>query len=60
MSKDKVRTKFFCWCVGLVYGSRGLTGVSTVGPKMDGVLLKIIIFCKHLDRCNFLALLSLP
>jgi hypothetical protein len=46
--------------VGLVYGSRGLTGVSTVGPKMDGVLLKIIIFCKHLDHCNFLAVLSLP
>jgi hypothetical protein len=55
-----VRTKDSCWSVRMVYGPRGLTGVSIVGLKMDGVLLKIIIFCKHLDRCNFLAVLSLP
>jgi hypothetical protein len=60
MSKNKVRTKDSCWSVRMVYGPRGLTGVSIVGLKMDGVLLKIIIFCKHLDRCNFLAVLSLP
>jgi hypothetical protein len=41
MSEDKVRTKDSCWSVGMVYGSRGLTGVSTAGLGVDGVLHKV-------------------
>jgi hypothetical protein len=32
MSEDKVRTKDSCWSVGMIYGSRGMLGVSTTGP----------------------------
>jgi hypothetical protein len=35
MSENKVRTKYLCWSVGMVYGSRGLQGVSTAGPGVD-------------------------
>jgi hypothetical protein len=38
MSEDKVRTKDLCWSVGMIYGPRGLPGVSTVGLGVDGVL----------------------
>jgi hypothetical protein len=33
MSEDKV-----CWSVGMIYGPRRLSGVSTTGPGVDGVL----------------------
>jgi hypothetical protein len=32
MSEDKVRTKDLCWSVGVIYDTRELPGVSTVGP----------------------------
>jgi hypothetical protein len=38
MSEDKVLTKDSCWSVGMIYNPRGLPEVSTVGPKVDGVL----------------------
>jgi hypothetical protein len=38
MSEDKVHTKESCWSVGMIYDPRGLPGVSTAGPKVDGVL----------------------
>jgi hypothetical protein len=38
MSEDKVCTKDLCWSVGMVYDPRGLSGVSIVGPGVDGVL----------------------
>jgi hypothetical protein len=38
MSEDKVHTKDSCWSVGMLYGSRGLPGVSTIGPGVEGVL----------------------
>jgi hypothetical protein len=37
-SEDKVRTKDLCWSVGMVYDPRGLPGVSTASPGVDGVL----------------------
>ena len=38
MSADKVRTKDSCWSVETIYDPRELSGVSTTGPGMDGVL----------------------
>jgi hypothetical protein len=38
MSEDKVRTKYPCWSVWMIYDPRELPGVSTVGPGLDGVL----------------------
>jgi hypothetical protein len=38
LSEEKVRTKDLCWFVGMVYGPRGLPGVSTTGPRVDEVL----------------------
>jgi hypothetical protein len=38
MSEDKVRPKYSCWSVGVLYGSRELLEVSTAGPGVDGVL----------------------
>jgi hypothetical protein len=38
MSEDKVRIKDSCWSVGMVYGLRELTGVSSAGPGVDMVL----------------------
>jgi hypothetical protein len=38
MSEDKVRTKDPCWSVGTIYDPRELSGVSTIGPGVDGVL----------------------
>jgi hypothetical protein len=38
MSDDKVRTKDSCWSVGTTYDPRELAGVSTTGPRVDGVL----------------------
>jgi hypothetical protein len=38
MSEDKVRTKDSCWSVGIIYDTRELPGVSTIGPGLDGVL----------------------
>jgi hypothetical protein len=38
MSEDKVHTKDSCWSMRMVYSPRGLSGVSNVGPKVDGVL----------------------
>jgi hypothetical protein len=37
-SEDKVHTKNSCWSVGMIYGPRGLPGVSAAGPGMDEVL----------------------
>jgi hypothetical protein len=33
-----MRTKDSCWSVGMVYGPRGLPGVSNVGARVDEVL----------------------
>jgi hypothetical protein len=38
MSEDKVHTKDSCWFVKMIYNPRGLRGVSTAGPGVDGVL----------------------
>jgi hypothetical protein len=38
MSEDKVHTKGSCWSVGTIYDARELPGVSTVDPRVDGVL----------------------
>jgi hypothetical protein len=38
MGEDKVRTNDSCLTVGMVYGSRGLLGVSTAGLGVDNVL----------------------
>jgi hypothetical protein len=38
MSEDKVHTKDSCWFVRMVYGSRGLSGVSITGPAVDEML----------------------
>jgi hypothetical protein len=38
MSEDKVRTKDLCWSVGTMYDPRELSGVSTAGLGLDGVL----------------------
>jgi hypothetical protein len=35
MSEDKVRTKDSCWSVRMVYDSRELSEVSTVGSEVD-------------------------
>jgi hypothetical protein len=43
MSEDKVRTKDLRWSVGMVYGPRGLPGVSTTGTGLDGVLHGVIV-----------------
>jgi hypothetical protein len=37
MSEDKVHIKDSCWYVGMVYCPRGLLGVSTTSPGVDGV-----------------------
>jgi hypothetical protein len=37
-----VRTKDPCWCVGMVYSPRGLSGVSTVSPGVGGVLQMVL------------------
>jgi hypothetical protein len=42
MSEDKVRTKDSCCSVGMVYGFRGLAGVSIVGPGVDIVLQMVL------------------
>ena len=42
MSDDKVHTKDSCWSVGMIYGPRGLPGVSTAGPGVDGVLQMVL------------------
>lgn len=38
MSVEKVRGKDLCWSVRMVYGSRGLLGVSSADSGVDGVL----------------------
>jgi hypothetical protein len=38
MSEDKVRTKYSCWSVRMVYSPRGLLAVSTTGLGVDRVL----------------------
>jgi hypothetical protein len=38
MSEDKVSTKGLCWSVRMIYDPRGLLGVSTAGPEVDGIL----------------------
>jgi hypothetical protein len=42
MSVDKVRTKDSCCSVGMVYGPRGLPGVTIVGPGVDRVLQMVL------------------
>jgi hypothetical protein len=42
MSKNKVCPKDSCWTVGMVYDPRWLTGVSTAGPGVDGVLQVVL------------------
>jgi hypothetical protein len=36
--EDKVRTKDSCWSVGMIYDPRGLSRVSTVSPRVVGVV----------------------
>jgi hypothetical protein len=43
MSEDNVRRKDSCWSVWTIYDSRELSGVSTVDPRVDGVLHFVII-----------------
>ena len=38
MSEDKVRTKYSCWSVEVVYDLGELLAVSTNGLEVDGVL----------------------
>ena len=38
MGEDKVCIKGSCWSVGTIYDPRELSGVSIVGPGLDGVL----------------------
>jgi hypothetical protein len=38
MSEDKVHTKDPCLSMETIYDPRELPGVSTAGPRMDGVL----------------------
>jgi hypothetical protein len=38
MSEDKVRTKRLVLVCEVAYNPRGLPGVSTTGPGVDGVL----------------------
>jgi hypothetical protein len=38
MSEDKVHTKDLCWSVGTIYDPSELSGVSTAGLRLDGVL----------------------
>jgi hypothetical protein len=38
MSEDKVRIKDLCWSVGMIHDPRGLLEVSSVCPRVDGVL----------------------
>jgi hypothetical protein len=33
-----VITKDLCWSVGMIFDPRGLPGISTIGPGVDGVL----------------------
>jgi hypothetical protein len=40
-----VRTKDSCWSMGMVYGPRGLPGVSTTGPRVDRVLQSLNKAC---------------
>jgi hypothetical protein len=42
MSEDKVRIKDSCWSVWMIYGPRGLQGLSTAGPRVDGVLQMVL------------------
>jgi hypothetical protein len=37
-SEDKVSTKESCWSMGMIYGPRGLQGVSTTGRGVHEVL----------------------
>jgi hypothetical protein len=45
VSEDKVCRKDLCWSVGKVYGPRGLPGVSTTGPGVDGMLQVVSEAC---------------
>jgi hypothetical protein len=38
MSEDKMSTKDSCWSMGMIYGPRELSGVSTAVTGVDGVL----------------------
>jgi hypothetical protein len=38
ISEDKVCTKNSCWSMRIIYDHRELSGVSTVDPKVNGVL----------------------
>jgi hypothetical protein len=38
MSEDKVRIKESYWSVGTIYDPRGLPGIITTDPGVDGVL----------------------
>jgi hypothetical protein len=36
ISEDKLCIKNSCWTVGIIYGPRGLPGVSIAGPGVEG------------------------
>jgi hypothetical protein len=37
-----VHTKDLCWSVGMIYDPIGLSVVSTIGPRVDGVLQMVL------------------
>jgi hypothetical protein len=36
--EDKVRSKYSCWSIGIIYDPREMSGVSTADPGVDRVL----------------------
>ena len=42
MSEDKVHIKDSCWSMGTIYDPRKLPGLSTAGPRLDGVLQVVL------------------
>jgi hypothetical protein len=48
-----VRTKGLCWSVGIIYDPRELPGVSTAGPRVDGVLHRrgVVASYKGIEVC---------
>jgi hypothetical protein len=42
ISEDKVHTKDSCWSVRMIYGPKGLSGVSTTDLGVDVVLQMVL------------------
>jgi hypothetical protein len=50
MSENKLRTKYSCWSIGMIYGPRGLPGVSIAGPRVDKVLQMVLTLTLTVSR----------